>query len=99
MRSPTQLPLEQEQEEWGGREMGFPVSSAGQFQSPLPQSQSSPPSSTMKQALKVLGNEEDSPRTYRKEMVSLLHRRLEEVKGGCTEEPTIPLLHGCPGLR
>lgn len=33
MRSPTQLPLEQEQEEWGGKQMGFTVSSAGQCQS------------------------------------------------------------------
>lgn len=58
MRSPTQLPLEQEQE-WGGREMGFLVSSAGQFQ----QSQSTlaPPSSTMKQAPLGLGSEGEPP--------------------------------------
>lgn len=47
----------------GGREMGFPVSSAGQFQSPWPQSQSSPapPCSIMKQAFKGLDSEEDPP--------------------------------------
>lgn len=28
MRSSTQLPLEQEHREWGGREVGFPVPSA-----------------------------------------------------------------------
>lgn len=64
MRSPTQLPLEQEQEELGGgKEMGFAVSSAGQCQSgggAQSQSLPAPPSSTMKPALKGLGSEEDS---------------------------------------
>lgn len=64
MRSPTQLPLEQEQEELGGaRKWGSQslllanASLGGGAQS---QSLPAPPSSTMKPALKGLGSEEDS---------------------------------------
>lgn len=53
----------------------------------------------MKYTLKGLGSEEDSRRIHRKAVVvSLLQRRLGEVKG-VQKEPTNPLLQGCTGLR